>query len=59
MQKGINDVLYSYRRAKLTARKKEIVKMLENPEIDGDEASKLEQELSQIIVSLAKRKMEG
>ena len=55
MQKGINDAIYSYRREKLTSRKNEIIKMLDNPELDKGEARELEKELSQIIVSLAKR----
>ena len=55
MQKGINDAIYSYKRAKLTARKNEIIKMLDNPELDSNSARELEKELSQIIISLAKR----
>ena len=55
MQKGINDALNSYKRAKLTARKNEIIKMLDNPELDVGAARELEKELSQIIISLAKR----
>ena len=58
-QKGVNDVLNLYRREKLTTRKKEIIKKLDNPELSQEEAKQLEKELSNIIVSLAKRKMEG
>lgn len=58
-QKCVNDVLYLYRREKLTNRKNEIIRKLDDPEIPKEVSNELEKELSQIVVSLAKRKMEG
>ena len=59
IDKCIEDVLYIYVREKLISRKNEIIKTLENPELSKDEAKNLEQELSNIIIKLAKRKLEG
>ena len=54
-QKCINDCLNSYRKDRLTSRRNEIVKMLENIEMESSKAKELEKELSSIIVNLAKR----
>ena len=58
-EKCINDVLYLYKKEKLTTRKNEIIKKLDNPNLDKTEAKELETELSQIIIDLAKKKLEG
>ena len=59
VDKCTQDILYIYIKEKLTNRKDEIIKMLDNPDLPKEEAKSLEQELSSIIVKLAKKKLEG
>ena len=59
VDKCIQDILYIYVKEKLTRRKDEIIKLLDNPNLPKEEAKKLEQELSSIIIKLAKKKLEG
>ena len=57
VEKCIEDVVNIYNKDKLTNRKFEIIKSLENTtELTKDEVAKLEQELSEIIIELAKKK---
>ena len=57
IEKCIEDVVNIYNKDRLTNRKLEIVKELENSSnLTKDEIAKLEQELSEIIIELAKRK---
>ena len=57
VQKCIEDVVNTYNKERLTNRKFEIIKMLENSSSNSkDEVAKLEQELNDIIIELAKRK---
>lgn len=57
IEKCIEDVVNIYNKERLTNRKLEIVKELENvSNLTKDEVAKLEQELSEIIIELAKRK---
>lgn len=57
IEKCIEDVVNTYNKERLTNRKLEIVKELENSSnLTKDEIAKLEQELSEIIIELAKRK---
>ena len=57
IEKCIEDVVNIYNKDKLANRKLEIVKELENSSnLTKDEIAKLEQELSDIIIELAKRK---
>ena len=54
IEKAIDDIMQSYEKEKLTERKMEILKLLDNT--NGEERSKLEKELSNIIIGLAKMK---
>lgn len=57
IEKCIEDVVNIYNKERLTNRKLEIVKELEDvSNLTKDEIAKLEQELSEIIIELAKRK---
>ena len=57
VKKCIEDVLISYNRDKLNSRKIEIIKKLEKPDqCTADEIAKLEVELNNIIIELAKKK---
>lgn len=57
IDKCIEDVVNTYNKERLTNRKTEIVKALENgSSLTKEEIAKLEQELTNIIVELAKRK---
>lgn len=59
INKCIEDIMYIYAREKLTRRKNEIIRQLDEPEITREKARELEKELSDIIIKLAKRKLEG
>lgn len=59
IDKCIEDILYIYTRQKLIKRKNEIIKLLDKPEITKETVRELEEELSNIIIKLAKKKMEG
>ena len=54
IEKAIDDIMQSYEKEKLTERKMEILKLLDNT--SGEEKSKLENELNNIIIGLAKMK---
>ncbi len=54
IEKAIDDIMQSYEKEKLTERKMEILKLLDDT--NGEERSKLEKELSNIIIGLAKMK---
>lgn len=57
VDKCIEDVVTIYNKERLNNKKMKIIKALENSEtLDKEEVAKLEQELSNIIVELAKRK---
>lgn len=57
VDKCIEDVVTIYNKERLNNKKLEIIKALENSEtLDKEEVAKLEQELSDIIVELAKKK---
>ena len=55
-QKCIDELLLTYNKDRLNNRKLEIIKALENKELSKEEIASLEQELSVIIVELARRK---
>ena len=59
IDKCIDDILEIYRKQKLMSKKEEIIKRLDNPNLSKDEANSLEKELSEIILKLAKKKLEG
>ena len=59
VDKCIDDVLCNYSKEKLTNRKSEIIKLLEEGNLSKDEAMILEKELNEIIIKLAKKKLEG
>ncbi|MBR6033691.1 MAG: DNA primase [Clostridia bacterium] len=54
-EKCIQDVINAYSREKLTSRKNEIIKLIENPELPKEEAIELEKELNELIIKLAKK----
>ena len=57
IEKCIEDVVNIYNKERLTNKKLEIIKQLDNAaNLTNEEVAKLEQELSEIIVELAKRK---
>ena len=56
VQKCIEDVIISYTKDRLNTRKTEILKELESPDLDRENAKILENELSNIIIELAKIK---
>ena len=56
VQKCIEDIIISYTKDRLNARKIEILKELENTNLDIENAKILESELSNIIIELAKIK---
>ena len=57
LEKCIEDVVNIYNKERLTNKKLEIIKKLENSaDLTKDEIAKLEQELSEIVIELAKRK---
>ena len=56
VQKCIEDVIISYTKDRLNARKFEILKELENSNLDKENAKMLENELNNIIIELAKIK---
>ncbi len=55
-EKAIEDLLRLYEKEKMIDEKLKIVKMLEDENIDNDEKSKLEEELSGLIIKIAKMK---
>jgi len=55
-KKAIEDLINSYKKEKLTNRKKEIIDYLNDENIDKQEATDLEKELHDIIITLAKMK---
>ena len=59
VDKCIDDILNTYKRNRLTHRKEEIIKKLDEPDLPKDEAKVLESELNEIILKLAKKKLEG
>ena len=56
VQKCIDDLLLTYNKDRLNIRKLEIIKALERKDLSKEEIASLEQELSTIIVELARRK---
>ena len=59
VEKCIEDVINIYNKERLTNKKVQIVKSLENSSnLSKEEISKLEQELNDIIIALAKNKQE-
>ncbi len=56
LDKGIEDVINSYTKEKTIKRRNEIIKQLEDKNINREEAEGLEKELNDIIISLAKMK---
>ena len=56
VQKCIDDVINNYSRDKLNSRKLEIINQLSNNSLTKEEIVKLESELSEIIVELARKK---
>ncbi len=59
IDKCVEDILDVYNRQKLTTKKEDIIKKLDNPNLSKDEANSLEKELNDIILKLAKKKLEG
>ena len=55
VNKTINEIIDLYRREKLTQEKNEIIKKLENKELDKQKQEELENRLSNIIIDLAKK----
>ena len=55
-KKAIEDLINSYKKEKLTSRKKEIIDYLNDESIDKQEVTELEKELHDIIITLAKMK---
>ena len=55
IEKAIDDVIYGYRRDKLTNRKFEILSNLEE-NIEENKKKELEKELNEVIIQLAKMK---
>lgn len=56
LEKAIDDILQSYKKEKLNQRKFQILEELENTDKSTEEKKKLEEELSEIIITLAKIK---
>lgn len=56
VQKCIDELLLTYNKDRLNNRKLEIIKALERKDLNKEEVASLEQELSTIIVELARRK---
>ena len=56
VKKCIDDLIGTYNKDKLTNRKIEIIKELENPNLNKDEINALENELNDLIIELAKNK---
>ena len=56
VEKAIDDVIRAYDKDRLNERKFKILELLENSEVSQEEKSKLEKELSDIIIRLAKMK---
>ncbi len=54
--KSIKDIIHIYKKEKLTNRKNEIIKELENKNLQAEDKTKLEKDLSNIIIELAKFK---
>ena len=59
INKCIDDILYTYSREQITNRKNEIINELNDTNTSKEDAIKLEKELNEIIIKLAKRKLEG
>lgn len=55
-KKAIDDIINLYEKEKLTNEKNEIIKQLENKDIEENEARALEERLSEIIIKIAKMK---
>ena len=55
LEKAIDDIIQAYKRDKLNNKKLEILELLEQTS-DNEEKRKLEKELSDIIITLAKIK---
>lgn len=56
VNKSIKDIIHIYEKEKLTNRKNEIMKMLEEKDIDTQDKLNLEKELSNVIIELARIK---
>ena len=56
VEKCLEDVIFIYNKERLQNRKNQIIKELENPDIEKEQMSSLEKELSDIIVKLARIK---
>jgi len=56
VEKFTEDIINNYEKNKLNSRKSEILKLLENKELEKEEISSLEKELNTIIIELAKVK---
>ena len=54
VEKAIDDIIQTYEKEKLNERKLEILELLEEKQIEENEKKKLEKELSDIIIRLAK-----
>lgn len=54
--KCVNDIVNNYIKERLNVKKTEIINLLEDKEISKEEIKKLEEELSKIIIQLAKMK---
>lgn len=55
-KKSIKDVIHVYEKEKLTAKKNQIIKSLENVSLNSEEKKELEKELSNVIIKLARIK---
>ena len=56
VEKCIEDLIIIYNKERLTNKKLEIIKKLENKDLSKEEIAELENELSNVIIELAKRK---
>ncbi len=56
LEKAIDDIIQSYRKERINQRKFQILEELEKTDISTEEKRKLEKELSEIIITLAKIK---
>lgn len=56
VNKGIEDILHIYEKEKLTRKKNDVIKKLQDTNLTKEEIANLEEELSSIIITLAKMK---
>lgn len=56
VNKGIEDILHIYEKEKLTRKKNDVIKKLQDTNLTKEEIANLEEELSTIIITLAKMK---